>query len=288
MSELGEILDPKLKLIDPRRLASISKVSELLDDTNWTTWKDQIWRVFQFGKIRSIVNGTMPRPDEDTSPDDAETWTENDNYAQVIITQNLSKGQMIHVARLQTSADMWLALQAIHETKGHLSAIAAQCALFGTHAEEGDDIVTHLAMLKGRWETLNMIDAEDFTITDIQFKGIIATSLPASWDSYTEPFVGRCKGEVVTEAKKLMSSQQFIGALIEEYKRRKDRIEGTTTQTLYVKSLPSRQDLPKSNHRSFADRIGEKPNSYNLSESPCTICGLRNHATKDCFHKGKT
>ena len=119
----------------------------------------------------------MPRPDKNISPDDAETWTENDNYAQVIITQNLSKGQMIHVARLDTSADMWLALQAIHETKGHLSAIAAQHALFGTHAEEGDNIVAHLAKLKTGWEAVNMINAEDFIINDIQFKGIIATSL---------------------------------------------------------------------------------------------------------------
>ena len=96
------------------------------------------------------------------SPDDAETWTENDNYAQVIITQNLSKGQMIHIARLDTSADIWLALQAIHKTEGHLSAIATQCALFGTHAKEGDNIVAHLAKLKVEWEALNMINAERF------------------------------------------------------------------------------------------------------------------------------
>ena len=62
MSEEGEILDPKLKLVDPHWLHSFSKVSELLDDTNWTTWKDQTWHVFQFGKLHSIMNGTMARP----------------------------------------------------------------------------------------------------------------------------------------------------------------------------------------------------------------------------------
>jgi len=118
-------------------------------------------------KTALIINRTMPWPNENISPEDAETWMENNNYTQVIITQNLSKGQMIHITRLKTSADMWLALQAIHETKGHLSAIAVRHALFRTDAEEGDNIVAHLAKLKAEWETLNMINADDFIITDI-------------------------------------------------------------------------------------------------------------------------
>ena len=42
-----------------------------------------------------------------------------------------------------------------------------------------------------------------------------------------------------TEAKKLMSSQQFIGALIKEYKWCKDHIE-PTTQTFYMKSTSTK------------------------------------------------
>ena len=54
-----------------------------------------------------------------------------------------------------------------------------------------------------------MLDNNDFRITDIQFKTIISSSLPPSWDTFTEPYVGRRRGIVENDPKKLMSSQQF-------------------------------------------------------------------------------
>jgi len=78
------------------------------------------------------------------------------------------------------SHEMWTALKAIHEPKGHQTAIAIQCALFATVTEEEDDIFKHLVKLKECWEQLYQLDVEEFMITEIQFKGIVATSLPPS------------------------------------------------------------------------------------------------------------
>ena len=87
----------------------------------------------------------------------------NDMYAQILIVSNISKGQMVHVAR-------------------YGSAIALQHGLFELRAAEGSDIVEHLTQLKQRWERLNVLDSHSFHIPDIQFKTLIASSLPSTWD----------------------------------------------------------------------------------------------------------
>ncbi len=59
-------------------------------------------------------------------------------------------------------------------------AIAIQCALFCQCVTDNDDIVEHLTQLKKQWEQLNVLDNEDFHVTNIQFKTIIVSSLPLS------------------------------------------------------------------------------------------------------------
>jgi hypothetical protein len=101
--------------------------------------------------------------------------------------------------------------------------------LFRQCADDNDDIVDHLTCLKKQWEQLNVLNDEDFRITDVQFKMIITSSLPCAWDVFTEPYVGGRKGTVNKEPKKLTSSQEFIGIIKEEYARRKSRTPTATT-----------------------------------------------------------
>ena len=74
--------------------------------------------------------------------------------------------------------------------------------------------------MKNYWERINQMDEENFKISSVLFKIIISSSLPLSWDSFTESYVGGRKGVIETDLKKLMGSQQFIGILKEEYIQR--------------------------------------------------------------------
>jgi len=78
---------------------------------------------------------------------------------------------------------------------------------------------------------------------------IIASSLPPSWDTFTEPYVGRHVGVVKQDPKKLTSSQEFIRILKEEYTKRKDR--NNTQQTYYTNARHNNN----SNHKALANRI---------------------------------
>jgi hypothetical protein len=149
--------------------SSITKMLEPLDDTNWVVWRERIRRLFLLSGAEPYVYGTLKRPDSATSPNLA-IWITNDVYAQILITNNITMGQMVHVTRLNTAHEIWRSLEAIHETKDYQVAIAIQ------------------------------------RITDTQFKTIIASSLPQSWDAFTEPYVGRRIGTVEIDPKKLTSS----------------------------------------------------------------------------------
>jgi len=150
--------------------SSIVKMKDTLDDTNWIVWRERIRRIFSLCNVEEYVYGTLPTPDPLLATPSLANWRANDIYAQVLITMNINKDQMVHVSRLNTAHEIWKSLESIHETHDYQVAIAIQRDLFRQCASDGDDIVDHLTRLKKKWERLNVLDDEDFRITDIQFK----------------------------------------------------------------------------------------------------------------------
>jgi hypothetical protein len=185
-----------------------TKMKERLDDTNWVVWCELIRRIFAICGVEPYVYGQIKCPDPAVDRQMAEVWHTNDMYAQILIVSNISKNQMVHVARLDTAAAIWASLRAIHETKDYGSAIALQHGLFELRAMEGSDIVEHLSQLKQQWEGLNILDSPSFHILDIQFKTLITSSLPPTWDIFTEPYMGGRIDAIETDPKK---THEFSG-----------------------------------------------------------------------------
>jgi hypothetical protein len=186
---------------------------------------------------------------------------------------------MVHVTRLATSCEIWNSLAVIHDTKDYRIAIAIQRALFRQSVSDGGDMVEHLTQLKHQWERLNVLDDRDFHITDKQFKTIIASSLPETWDIFTEPYIGGRIGTVESDPKKLMSSQECIGILKEEYIRRKNR--GETTQYAHYTNTGNNNRSP----RPLANRI-QNPKMASTGMF-CNNCQQTSHITDDCKWLGK-
>ncbi len=227
------------------------------------------------------IYGKLKRPDPSTNLGMYEIWDYNDVYVQILIMNNISKGQMVHVTRLNMAHEIWKSLEAIHETKDYQIAITIQRALFKKCASEDEDMIEHLAELKKLWERLNVLDDADFRITDIQFKTIIASSLPSSWDVFTEPYVRRQVGVVEKDPKKLTSSQEFIGILKEEYMKRNDR-NGNAHQ-VYHMNAKGNNNFGNHKNRTLARAQGQNKSTGML----CRNCKLTSHSTDDCKWLGK-
>jgi len=268
---------PVIKKLDNVH-SSITKMKEPLDESNWVIWRERIRRIFHLCGVEPYVYGKLKRPDPAVDLAIHDIWDYNDVYAQILITNNISKGQMVHVTRLNTACEIWKSLEAIHETKDYQIAITIQRSLFRKCASEDDDIIEHLAELKKQWERLNVLEDADFRITDIQFKTIIASSLPQSWDAFTEPYVGRRVGVAEQDPKKLASSQEFIGILKEEFMKRKER-NGNVQQTYFTNS----NNKSKRNKDSKSQGHGQRKPTGML----CRNCKHDSHITDDCKWLGQ-
>ena len=181
---------------------------------NWQIWKESMKHLIHYHKVGDYIHGTVAHPN---NPAGAEIWDDNNSYTQVILMMSLSLLQMIHVSQCQTPSAMWNSLEVMHKTKGHQTIIALICNLFPTIVEEGTNIHGHLNKLKSLWECITQIGNKDFHILDTLFIVIISSSLPPSWDNFTEPYVSSGCSLVGKDLKKLMGSQEFIGLLKEEY-----------------------------------------------------------------------
>jgi transposase InsO family protein len=248
--------------------AAVCKLPEPLTANNWIVWSGRMRRVLSLADLEEYVDGKIACPKD---PIQAKNWKFNDMYAQTLIMNNISELEMIHVGHCKTANLMWTELQAVHESKGHQTLVAILRNLFHTVASDQTDITIHLTKMKTFWENISAIGDDDFKITDTLFKLIISSSLPASWDAFTENYVG---GHVqIKDSNKVLSSQQFIGILTAEYKRRIERSQqGETVNqaTSYNKPLKGRISAPRLNNVS------------------CKHCGKQGHAFTDCIYVGKS
>lgn len=306
-SEIGNDANG-IQRVPAREGTNIVKMSEPLDENNWTVWKERMKRALRLCGIEDYAYGKIKRPDD---PIQANNWDYNDNYAQFVIINNITSTEMLNVGKCPTAYAIWQSLEAMHETKGHQTIIGIIRNLFRTIAEEDTNISEHLNALKSYWERLNMIDDDDFKISDKFFKVMISSSLPITWDTFTEAYVGGRKGEIETDQKKLTTSTTFIGIIKEEYLRRVAR----TQKTEQGSPSNTNQAIATNKGRSLASRLGQQPrinqsrptgnmvnrpytggrtstngarygNTTKLGQLHCRNCELDNHNTEDCRYLG--
>ena len=215
----------KIERINVCDAAALSKMAEPSDEFNWTIWCEKMHRIFKVAGALPYIDGTLPCPNKETDPKEWKTWDSNDSFAQCLVTSNVYAKQMIHTGQAQTAYQTWQNLASIYVPKGYQIAMAVSRNYHDTRVKEGGDVVEHLNKLKELWEQLNLFGNKDYKIPDTQFKAHIASSLPPSWDIFTEPYVGCHVGVKETNAKKLIHSQELIGIIEEEYLQRKSRVD---------------------------------------------------------------
>jgi len=66
-------------------------------------------------EVKNIVSGQLVCPDPVWDPEGAKNWMYNDNYAQMLITTNISENLMIHTQGCLTTYNMWQTLRTMFE-----------------------------------------------------------------------------------------------------------------------------------------------------------------------------
>jgi hypothetical protein len=175
------------------------------------------------------------------------------------------------------------------DTKGHQTIVALIHNLFHTIAEENTNINGHLNKLKSYWERIVQISDPDFHISDPLFIVIISSSLPTSWDTFTEPYVGGRRALLGQDPRKLTGSQEFIGLLKEEYTCRAARVkqDESTSQAMHGKHANQKgasNNTTKCGHCVCTNHVTKDCCLLKKSNLKCNECGKAGHLKKDCWN----
>ena len=127
-----------------------------------------------------------------------------------------------------------------------------------------------------------MLDNKNFPIPDTQFKALLASLLPPSWDIFTDPYVASCSGLAANiNAKGTVPTQEFIGILKKEYLYRKSHSE-----TAAHHSYQSTSQFPNKQH--LVDHFSTSSSHNNNGTTVCCCnCNLIGHQTDDCKWLGQ-
>ena len=136
--------EPNIKHVQAHEGSTITKLSEALE-SNWIAWRERIKRVLRLCGVETYAKGKIQCPADAA---EAENWKYNDNYAQVMIINNITSTEMVHVGQCDTAKAMWDNLEVVHESKGHQTIVSIIRNLFHTKADEDSDINEHLNQLK--------------------------------------------------------------------------------------------------------------------------------------------
>ena len=125
-----------------RGAISTYKIDPLRED-NWLAWQNRMTSILKLQKVFGLIDGTVPKPDIN-DPDAITGWEERDLVAQVLIKNNLSDEQMVHVDQdiITTAAGMWQSLRAVHETRSKSAITAAKRTFYGMRAADDANIPT--------------------------------------------------------------------------------------------------------------------------------------------------
>jgi len=277
-------LEADIEQIRTSETGGIIRLLEPLDDTNWSVWCNHMLGIFKIYGVEEYVIGIVNMPNKSLQPRAARNWTFNNAFTKVLITNNIMSLQKVHVSHCKTACDMWQNLAAVHESKGHQTLVVFMHNLYRCNAKDGDNIVEHIAKLKGWCEWINLMGDHRFQISNFSFKLILLHSLPKSWDPFTDAYVGSATFLDANPRKAIMS-QQFIGIIKEEYKCYEERKREGSNITFQHANFTKARKPPLFNQIT-------KPGSPSQSQPNvtkfCKLCEKPNHTTDECHHLGKT
>ncbi|KAF4622418.1 hypothetical protein D9613_009127 [Agrocybe pediades] len=249
---------------------------ELLKAHNWMPWKRKMLAVLEDLGLDSYIERDAKRPEsaipgKPTAEEiEAQTkWDKGDRKARCRIELSISDAEIVHVMGARTAREMWDQLCTVKETKGTLGVLATRRALFRTQAEEGFDMSEHVSKLRQLQEELHIMGS---VISDEDFVMILLTSLPESWENYASSFLGSSSNRPTVR------SQELVGILMEEYRRRKEK-GGETVGGTSLQARGNGGRFSRGGKGSGKSDGGDK-------DKECYNCHKKGHISKDCWAKG--
>ena len=121
--------NPAIQRVRANENQAITHTDDHLDETNWTIWQHRLTLMLQICGVQGYIAGTVQRLDPAEDPEGASNWDFNDTYAKVLIANNVTTTQMVHISQSHMAHDNWTNLEVVHDAKSHQTTIGIICSV---------------------------------------------------------------------------------------------------------------------------------------------------------------
>jgi hypothetical protein len=217
-------------------------------------------------KVYDYVKGTIRKPKREIYPVSAQNWDVNNEYAKLLLVQNVSSEQLQHINQEQNASEVWKSLIDLQQARGFRTALTCMRTLYTMRASEDENILDYINKMKTLVDEINSMRSI-FKINDITYAGALAQSLPPTWDNFIDNLhPGDFSDE---DSMPTISIVQFQRQLKDEYYRRVRQKEDEALHS----AQQSNVSVTKRNN--LANKISEA-GPY---APACACCKKRNHTT---------
>ena len=92
-------VDTTIKIIKANKPLATSHLKKPLTGQNWPNWSIRMIGMLCTFQVWPYITGKITRPDNNLHPESMENWDTNNEWAKLLIVQNINEEQLQHVNR---------------------------------------------------------------------------------------------------------------------------------------------------------------------------------------------
>jgi hypothetical protein len=228
---------------------------ELLDATNFVTWKYRVQLVLKSRRLWKYVDGTAVMPPPSASVKEWDTWHDHNQQALSQIALTVSNSVIGHIRTAVTAQEAWTKICSVYEQKGLAAKVFLRRKLLNLKLNGGTRMQDHINTVRNLSEQLSAIGVP---ISDGDLAITLLCSLPESYDFVAIALESRPEADVTFD---VVSTR----LLAEELRQDEAHSQLLTNTTINAEIGAFRTTIK--------------------SKLTCSYCGRSNHTEDKCWDK---
>jgi hypothetical protein len=160
-------VDNMIKIIKANKPSAASHLKKPLTGQNWPDWSIRMIRMLRTFQVWPYITGKITRPTVNLHLESTENWDTNNEWAKLLIVQNINEEQLQHVNQdLMMSKQLWESLSGLHHGAGYWTAITYMRTVFQLQAADDENIPAFYNKYKKLVEKVNSMQDNIFHITE--------------------------------------------------------------------------------------------------------------------------
>lgn len=241
---------------------------EKLNDENYESWKLQMKSVLICNELWPYACGIEAKTEENHTE-----WTKRDQKALAMIMLSMSRNQLNHIKRAETSHEAWTELERIYESKGPVRKATLYKQLYRMKKDSNTSMAKYLNDFTCKAEQLT---EAGINIPDDLLSIMLLSSLPEEFESFTVAIESRDEIPNINSLKiKLLEEE--ARQTERDGRSEKARKNDTGDEALLTKTTKHTNSRMNKNKNKSQPKFTGK----------CYECGKIGHKGADCYTKKK-